>query len=529
MSVITQEIYDQLRSLMDEGLSQRAACSMVGVAESTYRYYRGSGKLEEFSKPMLAGTSIKPHKRREKLSGKRYIFTAAQNNTYVHKEFLSNLEAYAGSIGADIIVGTFHYNKNGFQNGESEDTWFDPAVTPYVKDNSCELRKDLLWCGELNILPTAVNPLSGLDTYCKSASGIIPHTKVMLTSVPTSKGKNCRMLYTTGAVTKSNYIQQKAGQKAEFHHVYGALLVEIDKDGDWFCRQLSGDSSDGSFQDLDIFVENGEISGGNRVEAINYGDIHSEKPDMEVYDATFGEGGLLDYLMPRYQFANDTLDFYTRNHHNIKDPYHRYKLQIEADGMDTVEDDLIDAGNVLITMEREWCQTIVVESNHDLALMRWLKESEPKHDNIWNAIFYHKCQGLVLRHIAAGTLESFSIFEYVIKEMFPSLKAKFLKEDESFTICNYDNTDSIECGAHGHLGANGSRGSVQSYRRLGEKHNIGHGHSATILDSVYMAGIKGSLEQGYNKGASSWSHSDIVTYPNGKRAMVTFKNGNWRA
>jgi len=34
---------------------------------------------------------------------------------------------------------------------------------------------------------------------------------------------------------------------------------------------------------------------------------------------------------------------------------------------------------------------------------------------------------------------------------------------------------------------------------------------------------------GYNKGLSAWSHSFIVTYQNGKRTIVTIKDGKgWR-
>jgi hypothetical protein len=33
----------------------------------------------------------------------------------------------------------------------------------------------------------------------------------------------------------------------------------------------------------------------------------------------------------------------------------------------------------------------------------------------------------------------------------------------------------------------------------------------------------------YNKGMSSWSHSHIITYENGKRAMLTVRNGKYRA
>lgn len=528
MSNIDQEKVSLIHHLMDEGYSQTAACREVGVPESTYRGWRDSGKLEQFEKPLAAGSLVRPHKKRKKLEGKKFVFTSAQNNTYVHKDFLLTLENYCKHNNATLVVGTFLYNKSGFQNGEGkDDVWFDPAIRPYIKDDSFTVFDGLVWCGELNILPTAVNPLSGLATYTREESGIVPHTKVRLESIPTAKAEPTRMMYTTGCVTKANYIQMKSGQKAEFHHTYAALVAEVDEEGDWFVRQLVSDSDSGCFYDLNKYYTPIEVVEGVRVEALNYGDLHSEKPDDEVFEATFGEGGLLDTLKPKYQFCHDTLDFTTRNHHRIKDIYHRYAMQVKHSGKDKVFNDIEKAVNVFKVMSRPWCETIVVESNHDLALLRWLKESDPKSDNIWNAMFYHKCQLEVLKNITQGN-HNFSIFEWVVNEISEGLPLNFLREDQSFVICE-EHGGGVECGNHGHLGANGSRGSVQTYVKLGKRQNIGHGHSATIIDGVYMAGIKGNLDQGYNSGGSSWSHSDIVTYPNGKRAIITFKGSKWRA
>jgi hypothetical protein len=33
----------------------------------------------------------------------------------------------------------------------------------------------------------------------------------------------------------------------------------------------------------------------------------------------------------------------------------------------------------------------------------------------------------------------------------------------------------------------------------------------------------------YNAGPSSWSHSNIITYANGKRCMITQRGNKWRA
>jgi len=59
--------------------------------------------------------------------------------------------------------------------------------------------------------------------------------------------------------------------------------------------------------------------------------------------------------------------------------------------------------------------------------------------------------------------------------------------------------------------------------------NTGHTHSTGIIDGVYTAGVHGKLDMDYNKGPSSWSHSHVITYPNGKRAIITIKDGKWRA
>jgi hypothetical protein len=100
----------------------------------------------------------------------------------------------------------------------------------------------------------------------------------------------------------------------------------------------------------------------------------------------------------------------------------------------------------------------------------------------------------------------------------------FVSEDNSFTICG-----NIECGMHGHLGANGARPSPTQFARAGAKSNTGHTHSPAILDGAYVAGVSGSLDMGYNKGLSSWAPAHIVTYPNGKRTILTMCNGTFSA
>jgi hypothetical protein len=104
----------------------------------------------------------------------------------------------------------------------------------------------------------------------------------------------------------------------------------------------------------------------------------------------------------------------------------------------------------------------------------------------------------------------------------------FLDEDESYVICD-DAHGGIECGMHGHLGANGARGNIKSFAKMGRRANIAHSHSAGIVEGIWQVGTSSLMDLEYNKGMSSWSHSHILTYANGKRCMITMSNGKYKA
>lgn len=104
----------------------------------------------------------------------------------------------------------------------------------------------------------------------------------------------------------------------------------------------------------------------------------------------------------------------------------------------------------------------------------------------------------------------------------------FLGPDDSFVLCD-DGSGGIEFAMHGHLGPSGSKGTPLGLSKIGRRANTGHTHAAQIIDGLYIAGTMTRLRLEYTKGPSAWSHSIIVTYPNGKRAIITFYAGKWRA
>jgi len=462
----------------------------------------------------------------------RYILTCVQNNTKLHDGLWGNIQALAKHYDAKIMVSQYTYNKEAYGSkaikpgtqkaSDTEELWYDPRIKDYVYDKAAELAPGLVWCGEINILPTAVRPLSGFESYTGRASGIFPHPKLAMESIASGKYEPTKFNYTTGTLTQRNYIQRKAGQKADFHHCYGALLVEVTNDG-WWVRQLNGET-DGTIYNLTMRVKNGKITTGHGVKGINWGDIHAGETDPVVEAVQWGKGGVIDVLRPDYQFAHDILNFHSRNHHEAKDPHKQFERYVQ--GQDNVADEVAGVRALMNRMHRPWCSTVVVDSNHDKALERWLKEADARNDPT-NAIFYYEAQ-LAKYKAIAGKNPDFHLLEWAClrgaADEDAVQSARFLRQDESYILC-HDSSGGIECGMHGHLGPNGARGSAAAFAKMGRKANVGHTHSTGIHDGVWTAGTSSKLDLGYNNGPGSWSHSFIITYENGKRCISTIWKG----
>lgn len=487
-------------------------------------------RLPEWSLYRSRGT---PHRTAESRVVRRWLLTAAQNETPVHVPFWNNLQSFATYMGADIVVAPFTYQIGLFSDHAARAGVFAEAVRPFLRFESLDIGP-AVFCAEMNTLPTANRPLSGLHTYTRGRWGVFPHAKMALESVPAMPGQGAPLIMTTGCCTVENYIAKKAGLVAAFHHVVGALLAELDDAGRVYFRQINAEA-DGSFQDLENFCREGKIFGGQRVEAITWGDVHRYHLDPDVARGAWGFDvaankttafdSMLDRLRPRYQFFHDLVDFQARNPHQGDDPHSRFALHCA--GKDSLEREFADAAHFVRQTERDWCKSVIVESNHDAWLNGWLKKADYRKDEV-NALFFLRMQLAAYEARARGDAD-FNAVRHALRAVDPARLdgIEFVPEQGSFIICG--ERGGIECGAHGHLGTNGARGTPINLTRVAMKMNTGHTHSASIFDGVYTAGVSAKLFMDYNRGPSSWSHSHIVTYPTGKRAVVTMHGNRWRA
>ena len=455
---------------------------------------------------------------------KKYIITAAQNDTAVHEDFFASMQTFCKAEHAELIVVPYRY-RNPTAPGEGEgDAWADEVV-PYLaarirraKDVTTteprvrKLAKDLTVFADISVRPTAGDPLSGFDGYAGKSSGIFGHAKRALKVIATGT-RTPRVMYTTSSCTLPNYSDTKEGKKARFHHVIGALVVEVDKDGTWFARHVSADRK-GAFIDLDTKYTPEGSEPAPAALTLTLGDYHCGQEDEAVLEATRRLAGALS---PRYTVLHDFLDFRVRNHHEAR------KLRSKFSRADQrVEDEVKFAAETLRNFHEDFGKLVVVRSNHDEAFERWMDEHEDRLDPV-NAPYYHK---MWERQFTYKTKHGKfpNLFEMECRRLGVPKRVRFLGRNDSFCVGD------VEHAFHGDKGINMPKGgSTRAYARLGVKVTKGHDHTPGIVDGVYSVGITARLDQGYNTLPSTWMNAHVILHADGKRQIVIIRNGKYRA
>lgn len=453
----------------------------------------------------------------------RYVVTSAQNATPVHTAFFASLQTFCRVHKAQLIVIPYRYKNPTSMHSKAmeHDDWWAPELLPFILDKRTKLNPNLMLLADIKTQPTATSPLMGFESIAGSMSAIIGHPKLELTTVPTPQHRTPKILTTTGAVTKRNYLPSKAGTKGAFHHTFGACLVEI-KGKAFHMRQLNA-VRDGSFMDLDKQYSGAECTGTGGVAGLVMGDSHIEFIDPAVVTATFGKGGMVQMLKPDLLVWHDVWDGYARNHHHEGEAFINFAKHHA--GTDDVGRTLAAAFEFVDGHTPSRTRNVFVPSNHPDVLAKWVKRADWRADPR-NAEFLLETALVMLRGTSMGDTGAKVVdpFVYWAKKKLRCIeRCTFLHRDESLQISG------IEIGYHGDRGLNGARGSRKGFSRIGVKTIIGHSHSPGITEGSYQVGTSSRLSLEYNSGPSGWLHTHCLIYRNGKRSLVNVINGEWRA
>ena len=166
---------------------------------------------------------------------------------------------------------------------------------------------------------------------------------------------------------------------------------------------------------------------------------------------------------------------------------------------------------------------MIVSSNHDDFLARWLASTDWR-GSPGNAKFYLETALHVVEsaQMTAHGASYADPFRYWVDRLKGKANIKCLGIDESFKLAG------IECGLHGHQGANGARGTLKNLARLGARVISGHSHTPGIEEGHYQCGTSTPLRLEYSHGPSSWLNTHCVVYASGKRSLITIVDGSWR-
>jgi hypothetical protein len=363
-----------------------------------------------------------------------------------------------------------------------------------------------------------VDPISGLGRIGqREGSFVYASPKQRLKSSPVSNTKLPHFLMTTGAITvpdytSANYMSNRTAYIANHDHVMGGVIVEIGDSDEYHFRQFQCDNA-GKFIDLGIEYS---ATGTKKIrpEAFVLGDWHSGSTcpmSKLVWD------DICRTLKPKKLIMHDLFDGKSINHHEANN------IDSKAKRAESGQLNLREELN-LVARDLEYLtsladEVVVVKSNHDEFLDRFLQKGDFKNDPYNYKTFLE----LALHYVHTSE----DPLKYGVEKMGNinlkcMNKIKWLKRDEDLRLAD------IQLGAHGDKGANGARGGLQSMEFAYGNSVTGHSHSPEVLRGAWQVGTSSHLKLGYNVGPSSWLNSSCLVYPNGQRQLINAIKGKYR-
>lgn len=482
--------------------------------------------LEDFQRehdPTHVGYEHVPyHRKINWRKTKRAIVVSAQNATPVEPVFWAILENMAKHLDAEILVIPLRY-KNAtsvWTASQKNKEWYAPEVRPYLWNVSEELNSNCMVIGDLKTQPTNSAPLSGAETLSRASSAVVGHTRAVSQSVATPQSKMAKWLATSGSCTVANYSDTRVGRLGEFHHSLSAQLIEL-KGNIFYMRRLNYSARTGRVIDLGTAYYPNKVEAAPPSLALVMGDTHVDFVCPNVVHHTFGAEGIVARIRPKHLIWHDLLDAHSCNPHHAKNPFHDIakwmanRASVNAETKRAVEF-VRGYGRVAAERAGHIVESVVVPSNHDDMLARWIISEDWKKLPAENRAFYlkvalHMAENTVMSDIGTSYPDPFvKIFE---DANIPNARA--LKSGEEFSLAD------VALWLHGDDGPNGARGNRRNIRRVATKSIIGHSHSPGEDEGCVQVGTSTRLLAEYTGPLGSWLNTHCDLNADGKRQLIT--------
>lgn len=430
----------------------------------------------------------------------KYLITSIQLNGLVNRNLLANMLNFAKEQGVDKVL-TF------VQRGRYIE---EDLISPLIFENGIETISGEMKLNanlklyDTRILPQQINPFTGMNRkLSRDYSYILPSPKIRYESIATNS-KYPRAFLSTGMLTHPNYKEHTAhGRKAVEQHQYGFVYVEI-LDNQIFKAYQIESTQKGDFQHLTRKYHSGQVM-DTQPEALILGDWHNGDTDPWVRKESIK---MISELKPKRVVFHDIFNGHSINHHEKGQLL--AELRNLRDNRIYLEDEMRAVYNEIWYFCEKYPDTkfIVVRSNHDDFLEKYINHKmfidDPK-----NFLFTCSIIPRIRDEKKIPLQEALSLIGDL------PTNVRFTQQDESLRVYG------IELANHGHLGANGSKGSPNQFNSLNLKMITGHTHSPKLMENGMVVGTSTHLKLGYTHGASSWLNAHGILYSNGKYGLLT--------
>lgn len=439
----------------------------------------------------------------------KFIVTTAITGCDVDPNFYASIKKYCTLNKAKLLILTA-----SDPVAKVEPTIDKVLSKEYVVFQDTRLNSNL-YLSTIKLSAKQMDPITNLERLGqRSTSFIYASPKQRMKTVPIGNEKLPHILYSTGAITKPNYktdkyLSQRTATIAEDDHLIGALVVEIENKEVFHVRQIQADK-DGFFIDFGYkYTPKGKSK--IAAEAIVFGDWHSGETDPAVINCY---KAICKELSPKMGVIHDLFSGICINHHELNNIILRAR-RAEKEQL-SLKQELINVGKDLTLLQKMVKKLVIVKSNHDEFLNRYLEEGWYTKDPINHRL----CLQIALKMLD-GLDPLKEGIEIVNGKKYNNIK--WLKRNEDYKIAK------VQLGQHGDAGSNGAKGSVKSMENSYGSCITGHKHSPEILRNVYVVGTSTHLKLEYNqKGSSSWVQSFVVLYGNGNRQLINIINGKYK-
>ncbi len=463
--------------------------------------------VEGFTEAQIQSSEKKNQLSKDIKKFKRFVVTTAISGASKHEGFYESIKSYCKEMDALLLLLPAELELNGIDPDLAIEQWVlqDLDLNSNIKLSS------------IKINPKSAQPLTSLHRIGqRSGSMIVASPKQSLEFVAIGNEKFPHAVMSTGAITRPMYISPKGERRndyiAKHDHVIGAVIVEVVNNKEYHFRQIQADHR-GHFFDLGVKFT-GAKKKKNRPVALILGDLHCGEEDPLALNASFEMA---------VESETDTIVFHdvfggiSVNHHEDDNNIQRAKLAKE--GKLDIYKELKNLGKRIdqFTSLKHIKRIIIPDANHhDFLSIHYLSKGKYLKDP-------HNFR--LAHELVLAMLDGHDPIQYALEKLIglkhPE-KIHWLKPDEDCIIAG------VQVGAHGHRGANGSKGSKRTIENAYLKAIHGHTHSPYIFRGVFCVGTITFLRQGFNKGPSGWAQANCFLYETGMRQLINIIKGKWR-